>query len=39
MGHAVDGWRKVAKVIADNMKGGMLRARQAVARWIKDRGK
>jgi len=39
MGHAADGWRKVAKVISDNMKGGMLRARQAVARWIASRGK
>jgi len=37
-GHAVDKWRKVGKVIADNMKGGMLRARQAVAKWIKNKG-
>jgi len=38
-GHRVDGWRKIGKVITDNMKGGMLRARQAVARWIKNKGK
>lgn len=37
-GHTVDGWRKLGKVIMDNMKGGMLRARQAVARWIKTNG-
>jgi hypothetical protein len=38
-GHEIDGWRKVAKIIADNMKGGMLRARQAVAKWIANKGK
>lgn len=38
-GHTKDGWRKLAKVVMDNMKGGMLRARQAVARWIKNKGK
>lgn len=38
-GHAVDGWRKVAKIISDNIKGGMLRARQAVAKWIQTKGK
>jgi hypothetical protein len=38
-GHEIDGWRKVGKVILDNMKGGMLRARQAVAKWITNKGK
>jgi len=38
-GHLVDGWRKVAKVITDNMRGGMQKARAAVADWIKTRGK
>jgi hypothetical protein len=38
-GHTKDGWRKLGKVILDNMKGGMLRARQAVAKWIKAKGK
>ena len=38
-GHTTDGWRKLAKVVMDNMKGGMLRARQAVKRWIDNKGK
>jgi hypothetical protein len=38
-GHTTDGWRKLGKVIADNMKGGMLRARQAVKRWLDSKGK
>lgn len=33
------GWRTRAKVIADNMKGGMRAATQAVARWLKDNTK
>jgi hypothetical protein len=33
------GWRKMAKVIEDNIKGGMRAATQAVARWIKNKGK
>ena len=39
IGHTTDGWRKIGKVITDNVKGGMLRARQAVAKWIRDKGK
>lgn len=38
-GHTTDGWRKIGKVITDNVKGGMLRARQAVAKWIANKGK
>jgi hypothetical protein len=38
-GHKADGWRKMAKVIEDNIKGGMRAATQAVARWIKNKGK
>jgi len=38
-GHTTDGWRKLGKVIADNMRGGMLRARQAVKRWLDSKGK
>jgi hypothetical protein len=39
IGHTTDGWRKIGKVITDNVKGGMLRARQAVAKWIANKGK
>jgi len=35
-GHAADKWRKVGQIIADNIKGGMRAANQAVARWIKE---
>lgn len=38
-GHAADKWRKVGKVIEDNMKGMIQAMQQAVDRWIKNRKK
>ena len=32
-------WRTVSKNIADNMKGAMLRANQAIQRWLKAKEK
>ena len=32
-------WRTYTKVITDNMKGAMLRANQAIARWLKEHNK
>jgi hypothetical protein len=33
------GWRSWLEVVQTNMKGAMLSTRQAVARWIKTKGK
>jgi hypothetical protein len=38
-GHKADGWRTVRRVLRDNIVGGMKAATQAVARWIKAKGK
>jgi hypothetical protein len=38
-GHKADKWRTLVKVIEDNIKGGMRSATQAVAHWIKTKGK
>ena len=34
--HEKIGWRKVTKNLADNIQGAMSRARQVVAKWIKE---
>jgi hypothetical protein len=33
------GWKSWLEVVQNNMKGGMRAATQAVAKWIKDKGK
>ena len=38
-GHLVDKWRKMGKVIEDNIKGGMRAANLAVDKWLKARQK
>jgi hypothetical protein len=34
---AYGNWRTISKIVTDNIKGAMLSAKQAVARWIKSK--
>lgn len=33
------GWRTISENIADNIKGALQRAEQAIQRWLKEKGK